>query len=193
MSNDSSVAGPLVPTTSSTLEDDALDDFFQAWVVGITGLQGQHVRPRWQPDPPNLPPRAVTWAAIGVTQRTSDTFPVEQHSADGQGASTLIRHEVLNLLCSFYGPSAQAAAAQLRDGVSIAQNREVLTLAGMGLVSVGDLARAPELVKNQWLNRTDLTVVIRREIRRIYPVLNILSAAASIDADTITETARVSS
>ena len=187
MTSDSSTGGFLSPSGSPPLDDDALDDFLQALVVGITGLPGQMVRPRWQEEPPNLPPVGTNWAAIGVTHRTADTFAVEQHDGSGQGADTLIRHESVDLLCSFYGPLAETNGALLRDGLGIAQNREVLQANSMGIVSVGDLTKAPELVKNRWLNRTDLTVVIRRQITRTYPVLNLLSAEITLETDAATK------
>lgn len=185
--SDSSTRGFLAPAIEpAPLEDDALDDFLQAIVVGITGLSGTLVRPRYQKVTPNTPECDVDWAAIGVMHRRADTFAAELHEGAGEGSSTMIRHEELDLLCSFYGPNAQAYGARLRDGISIAQNREELTRAGMGLVSVGDIVRAPDLLKNQWRNRGDLPLTIRREIRRVYPVLNLLSAGGTIATDDVT-------
>lgn len=194
MPNTSASGGYLAPDGVITppLEDQALDDFLGDLVGGITGLdRDKYVRPRWQEEPPNLPARTVNWVAVGVVHRTSDTNAVEQHDAGGQGTDVVIRHEELDLLCSFYGPNCQAYGALLRDGLGVAQNREALFLAGMGLVSVGDLTKAPEMIKSAWYQRTDLTVVIRREVRREYSVLNILSATAEIisDVETVTITA----
>lgn len=187
MPTDSSTGGYIAPAGTPPLEDDALDDFMQALVVGITGLPGASVRPRFQQEPPNIPAAGTDWAAIGITHRRADTFAVEQHDSTGQGTDTLIRHEELDLLCSFYGPAAQSNGARLRDGISIAQNREALQLAGMGLISVGDLTKAPEMIKNRWLNRADLMVAIRREVRRSYPVLNLLSLTGALKSKTVTD------
>jgi hypothetical protein len=183
----SSTGGFIAPTDPiGPLEDDDFDDFFQAIVTGITGLPGSLVRPRFQEEPPTIPSRTTDWCAIGVTRRAADTFAVEGHDGAGDGSDYLIRHEALDLLCSFYGPHAQAFGARLRDGFSIAQNMEPLLANGMGLVSLGDLTRAPELIKDRWLNRTDLPVVIRREIRRTYPVLNLTSATVELTSETVT-------
>jgi len=178
MPNDSSTGGYLVPSSTAPLEDDALDDFFHDVIVGITGLTDSVVLPRWQPEPPLLP--IGNWVAFGVIGRRSETFPNVTHTLPGDGTDVLTRNEDLDLLCSFYGLNCQAYGTLLRDGLSISQNREVLSLANMGLIAVGDLQRAPELVKNKWLPRADLQFSVRREIKRTYPVLHLLSANGTI-------------
>jgi len=181
MSNTSATGGYLVPTSGAPLEDDALDDFFHGVVAGITGLANTVVLPRWQTEPPQFP--TGDWVAFGIMSRKADTFAYVGHDGDaaaGQGEDTMIRHEELELLCSFYGPNCQAYGAKLRDGLSIAQNREPLFLANMGLMAVGDLLRAPEMLKNKWVPRAELPFWVRREIQRTYPVLNLLSADGSV-------------
>lgn len=175
----SATGGRLLPL-ASILDDEALIDFLQETVAGVSGLPGQLVRPRWQAEPPNLPDFGTDWAAIGITDREADTYPVIEHDPTGQGADRLIRHERLDLLCSFYGPHAGSLAALLRDGLFIAQNREALLLVGMALVEVSGSTRAPALVKERYTDRTDITVTLRREIRRTYPVLNLLSAQLAL-------------
>lgn len=182
---DSSTGGYLLPNgaIAPPLEDGALDDFLHDLVAGITGLAADLVRPRWQEEPPNLPPRSTDWVAFGVVSRTSDPNAAVTHdgaAAEGEGADIVIRHEQLDLLASFYGPNCQAYGARLRDGLAVGQNREALLLAGMGLSSVGDLTRAPELIKGKWLSRADLPVQIRREIRREYPILNLTRASGDV-------------
>ncbi len=184
---DSATGGYLIPSGTPPLEGQALLDFLQGVIVGITGLDGTMVRPVWQSEPPNMPDAGTAWCAFRITTRPSDTFPVVKHNADGQGVDALQRHEELHVLCSFYdlgsGAVADAHAAQLRDGLSIAQNREVLTLNNMGLAKTGDLVAVPVIVKTRWLYRVDLEVVIRRQIDRLYPVLNLTSAQGSVATD----------
>lgn len=192
MPNTSATGGYLVPdnVVPAPLEDDVLDNFLHDVIVGITALDPTLVRPRWQPEVPDLPARNVNWCAFGINNRTADTFDYSVHQGaipDASGSDLLQRHEQLYLLCSFYGPNCQAFGAQLRDGLGVAQNREQLYLAGMGLVSVGDLTKAPELIKNVWLQRADLPLIIRREIRREYPVLNLVSAQATLYAPPVTD------
>lgn len=183
---DSATGGYLLPNNppAAPLEDATLDDFIGDVVAGITGLDRANlVRPRWQTDTPNLPARSVNWVAFGVMSRSADTFAVEQHDPAGNGTDVMIRHEELDILASFYGPNCQGYGTLLRDGLSIAQNREQLFLAGMGLIAVGDVTKAPEMLKSAWYGRADLPFSIRREVRRVYPVLNLLSSAGTIVAD----------
>lgn len=190
MPNDSSTGGPLPPAgppAPAPLEGATLNDFLQGWVVGITGLPGNMVRPRWQTEPPDIPDAGTAWASIGITERTADEFPAVVHVGDGNGVDQLQRHEQFTLLCSFYdtGTDGQADnyAALLRDGTAIAQNRELLTTNGMALVSVGEAIAVPSPVKTIWLYRVDLPVILRRVIVREYPVLNVQSTVATVSAD----------
>jgi hypothetical protein len=185
MSNTSATGGYLSPgATPAPKEGQELDRFLQQVVVGITGMPGDMVRQRWQAEPPNHPKAEDTWAAVGIMRQVPDTYGVVEHDPAGQGGDTLTRHETLELLCSFYGPDCQAKAARLADGLLIAQNREVLFRAGMGLVGVSPILTVPSLVNERWIKRLDVTVTIRREVRRSYPVLNIVSAGGTILTDT---------
>lgn len=188
MTNTSATGGYLAPEASpAPLEGQDLNRFLQQVVVGVTGLSGTLVRPRWQAVPPNLPAAATVWAAVGVLSRPSDTFPHVLHDPDVLGADVLTRNETLNLQVSFYdtGTNGQADkfCAILRDGLVIAQNREVLGLNGMVLNSTGDPQPVPALLKQRWLYRVDLPVVIVREVRRVYPILNLASFVGTLVND----------
>jgi len=190
MPNDSSTGGYLLPNPAPApqpLEGKALMQFVQAVVVGISGLPGPMVRPRWQPEPPNIPADGTCWCAIGINNRASDTFPYVAHEAAGNGDDHMQRQEQLDLLASFYdlGISGEADlfAAQLRDGFAIAQNREALQLAGWQFAFGGDLLTVPSLLKQRWLYRVDYAFSIRRQIDRTYPVLNLESAQGTITSD----------
>lgn len=169
------------------LEDDDLADFLQALVAGLSTLPGTVVFPRWQLEPPNLPDVGTNWAAIGIVDRTTDVNAVELHNSDLNNGRTggfneLRRHEIIETLTSFYGPNAGGYAARMRDMLQVAQNREVLTLNGMGLVETGSIRSVPALVKEQWLYRVDLPVFIRRQIKRELPVLHLLEAQVGLKA-----------
>ncbi|MBB4017380.1 hypothetical protein GGR16_002409 [Chelatococcus caeni] len=189
MANDSSTGGYLVPDgppAPQPLQDDALDDFFQGLIVGLTGLPGPMVRPRWQPKPPKQPPADADWCAIGIVNVTPDDNAYVGHVPDGaggEGVDQLQRHEVLDILASFYGPNRQHYAGMARDGLSIAQNREPLFHADMGFVGVGPLIAAPEFANQQWIKRSDFTIQVRRQVTRVYPVRNLLSAQGEFIAD----------
>jgi hypothetical protein len=183
---DSSTAGYLQPVGTSPPEDADLDAIFQKLIVGITGLPGNMVRPRWQPTLPKQPEPATNWCAIGVTDIEHDANSYEQHNPAGDGSDTFIRHEILSVLCSFYGVNALNYAAQARDGMYVAQNNSTLDQFEMGLVEVGSIRTAPELINQQWVRRFDLSMRIRRRIVRTYPILTILSADATADSGTRT-------
>ncbi|MFP3686247.1 hypothetical protein SB847_21320, partial [Bacillus sp. SIMBA_026] len=85
-------------------------------------------------------------------------------------------HQQIDLMCSFYGPSAKGYAQRLADSMSIPQNSEQLALNGMKFVRASDIQPVPALINQQWNRRYDLTLVLRRKLTRTYPVLNLLSA-----------------
>lgn len=187
---DSSTGGALLPNpppAPTPLEGKALLQFIQAYVVGLTGLPGNMVRPRWQAEAPTLPTQGDVWAAVGIASRPADTWPFVGHVTDvasPEGADQLQRHEELKILASFYDMgvdgTADYYASLLRDGLAIAQNREVLSINGMGLGDVGDLISLPSQIKVRWLYRVDLDFSIRRNIVRRYPVLNIIEADVTV-------------
>jgi hypothetical protein len=118
----------------------------------------------------------VNWAAIGNIREIQDGYATVMHNSSGDGSDELQRHETLGVLASFYGPAAGAYCAMLSDGLQIAQNREVLRANAMNVLRTGDPVVVPELIKDLWVNRVDMMISLRREVRRTYPVLNVLSA-----------------
>jgi hypothetical protein len=191
MGSDSSVAGYLQPTGTGPAEDADLDAIFQQLVVGITGLPGSMVRPRWQPTVPKQPEASVNWCAIGVTGIEHDANSYEQHNPSGDGSDTFIRHEVITVLASFYGANALNFAAQARDGLYAQQNNSTLDQYEMGLVEVGSIVTAPELVNQQWVRRFDLPIRVRRRVVRTYPVLTVLSAQSTAKSEKQTDAINV--
>ena len=193
MPNSSTTGGNLLPaSTPAPLEGDALDDFFQTWIVALTGLDPTLIRPRWTPVPADIPGFGVNWAAFGITAFESETFAAELHLGSNDGYNETRRHEEMNCLISFYGPDSGSYAALFRDGLQVAQNREYLSLNGMGLVSSDKIIPMPELVKERWLKRFDLNFVIRRIIVRDYNIVTILSVPVSINNEDYIEQINVS-
>jgi hypothetical protein len=188
MSNDSSTGGYLAPAVSpAPLEGAALLQFFQQIIVGVTGLPGDLVRPYWQTEPPNVPPAGTAWCAFRVDAQPSDEYPFVFRTSANDG-DHLQRHETLNMLATFYdlgsGGEADANASLLRDGLAIAQNREVLVNAGMGLVRAGSLTTVPVILKLRWNYRVDLELVFRRQIDRVYPVDSLVGSEGTVNTDT---------
>ncbi len=178
---DSSTGGVLLPAGTAPLNDNDLDVVFQGLVSSLTGLGGKWVRPRWQAEPAPPPDFKATWAAVGVIASDDDQFPV-QSFIDGVG-TVLIRHEQLEVLCSFYGPQAQRAARDLRDGVVINQNCEQLEPYGIRYAYTQPPVKAPAQIQNRWVNRIDVTLTFRRQIERTFAVLSIDGAGGDLISD----------
>ena len=187
MANDSSTGGYLQPGAPAPLQEDAsLDAIFQNLVTGITGIDGALIRPMWQPVAPKMPEPNVSWIALGVTAITPDAGPYINHQSDATGQiDAFARHEDIELFCTFYGPQGMAYAAALRDGIAIPQNNEALGAQGISWVECGALRPTPELFNQQWLRRYDMTLRFRRQVKRSYQVLNVLSASEVLISDTI--------
>ncbi len=172
---DSSTGGYLVPAASPVpLQDKELYEALQSAVVGITGLDGTLVRPRWQPEPSLIPQAGECWIAIGVTDREADVFPFLGFFPLNTLNYQMQRHEEFTMLASIYdlGYNGQAdtVAAVLRDGIMVPQNNEALAANGIYVVGDSDLAVAPTLFKSRWMYRVDLKIRFRRQITRQYSV-----------------------
>lgn len=189
--NTSASGGYLTPVGTAPLEGEALWDFIQTVIVGITGLDGKMVRPRWQPEPPNIPLAGDAWCAFSILDRPSDTFPQVVHVTNAtypDGADQLQRQEELNVLASFYdlgsGGLADQYAAQLRDGLVISQNREALQAQGFDFGYSGQPEPVPSLVQVRWLYRVDLAMTFRRQINRTYQVLDLKALQGTLKGET---------
>lgn len=167
-------------------EDTDLDAVFQALVVGITGLDGTLVRPRWQAAPPKQPEPTVTWCAIGVMSQTPNDGASINHDGSangGLGADVVTRHESIEILASFYGPQSQAYARYFRDGLSLPQNTEGLGAIGIRWVDCGPVRTAPELVNQQWVRRQDMSVRFNRKTQAVYGIESLAITAVHLFDD----------
>jgi hypothetical protein len=194
---DSSTGGYLEPeATPAPLEDGALLGFLHGFLVGLTGLSADLVRRAWQKVPAPDPGPDVTWLAFSVLGSRPDSDPhFEQVAAPLEADpeadppveadpdrtfAKMRRHEELDVLVACYGPACGALAGVVRDGVFVEQNRTALRAAGVGLVGVSNPVHAPEPVNLQWFDRWDVTLTLRREIVRVYPVLHLVRAQGEI-------------
>ena len=183
MPNTSATGGYLGPTTTAPAYDSALDRLFQQAVVGITGLAGARVIPRWQPNPPKQPEPSIDWCSIGIHRIDGGSSRSIVHNSSGNGSDTLRRYETLEVVASFYGPNGSGNAALLSDGLTIPQNMEALASVGIEHIETSEITPAPALVNEQWVRKFDIRLTFSREVRRTYPVFNLLSAEGTIVAD----------
>lgn len=193
MPNTSATGGPLLPSGPDLATDLDFDRVLARLVGGITGLAPGMVRPRWQEDPPDEPPKDEDWCAVGVTEETPFDTPTLIHLSEGEGSSVLRSTASLEVLASFYGPRSRGLARLFADALWIAQNREILLREGANLADVGSLKTAPALVNTEFRRRTDVPFTLTRVIERTYAILNVKQAVGTIvAADTGGDTSSVS-
>lgn len=172
MPNTSASGGYLVPTSSTPLPGGlTLVQFIQSILVALSGINGTLVRPSWQIAPPKQPDITENWIAFGVTVTQADTNAYS--GLDDANNDVFQRQELIEILCSFYGPLANDYAALVRDGFQIQQNSEAMRAAKMGYRDCSPIRQAPELVNERWQGRTVMNVILTREINRTYPVLSV--------------------
>ncbi len=202
--NDSSTGGFLTPVDPQGLADDRqLEDLFQPVIAGITGLAGEAVKPEWQMVFPRQWEADESWCTFLIATEDADDGPYMRHivrhdgssSSDGNpdGETEYQRHQTLELVMTFHGPAGQQLAGVLRDGLTIAQNRERLEAARIRFVSCRDVISVPELVNQTAFRRYDVHATFRRKIVRRYRIRNVASAGIGIEAtDSATGTAPIS-
>lgn len=181
MSGDSAHAGYLRPTSAAPLYDAEFENWLQAIFIGLTGLDETLVRPSFQEEPPDSPERDQNWLAFFVRDIDPDVNAVERHT--GTGSSEMQRHQTVEVLISSYGPNACANLALLSDGLQIEQNRTVFQQNAVGLQEATRMTRAPSLAKDKWRDRWDMTLTIRRQIRRTYTIFNLASAVGVLNSE----------
>lgn len=181
--NTSATGGYTLPTsTVGPPRDLTLTQFLQTIFVGLTGLDGTMVRPKWQPAPPKQPDIDVSWMAFGIADDNPDANGYLGILPDG--SAQYQRQTQLDISCSIYGPQALEIAGLIRDGFQIPQNIQSLTLANMGFVETGRASHIPDLVNERWINRVEMNVTLRRQVQRSYAVLTFLSAHGTVYTQT---------
>ncbi len=168
----------LTPMQES-ISDQALEDAIHGTIAGLTGLDPDAVRPRFQMTPPNMPMQRTNWCAFGL-QRTE--YPGQSETASISETEIEVRQEEhLFFLLSFYGENASRNEARLRGGLQIDINRAPLWDAGIVVLSHGSAVKVPALLKTIWQPRVDATIVFSRFSSHVYTVGRIESARPTLD------------
>ena len=187
MANTSATGGYLTPNpTPVVTEDQALRQLIHGVIQGVTGLAADRVRQAWQSTPAPVLPLETNWGAFAIMVQRGDFDPYTIENDIGTFES-MTRNEEVEILCTFYGPNCQANASYLRDGMAISQNNDVLFSVGAAVVGFGDIIHAPELVNDRFVDRADITMTLRRQIVRSYPILSFLAAQGTIYSETLSE------
>ncbi len=187
MSNDTTTLGFLRPISVLPINDRPLEDLIGDMLAGITGYDRNDVRPRLQPQPPNLPDQERDWVAFGVNMTGQDNFAAVTQlpalSQNGQGV--VERDEFFDVLCSFYGAHSSEYMAVWRDGLSLDQNRWVLWDHGIKLLGFGFPVNVPSLVKDRYSRRIDLAAQFARRVNVTYGIRNIASADGQLHTEVL--------
>jgi hypothetical protein len=179
-------------------EQTDIEDVLQALIVGITGICGTLVRPRWQPSPPDEPGPQADWCAFGITRHDPHNFPVIRHHGavavgdsltdsdsndEGDGYDEITDLETLTVLASFYGPRHMDLARTFRVGLHVPQNRKILLEHNMNFTRAGSIVPVPALIAMQWRARADLSLTFQLMTSRTYAVLNLQQMDGTLVSD----------
>jgi hypothetical protein len=187
MPNTSATGGYLQPQATPIVTEDAtLRAFLHDVISAITGLSSDKVRQAWQASPAPTPGIDVDWSAFAVVQQVADFDSYQGEHLTGS-TMALLRHETVEVLCTFYGPNCQSYAARLVDGMYLSQNRDVMRSVGVGSFDFSPIVHAPELFNDRYIERVDVTMTLRREIRRDYPILSLLAADGILQTETVSQ------
>jgi hypothetical protein len=184
MANTSATGGYLL-STQTPVDDEALENFIQTVIVGVTGLPGSMVRPAFQPNPPKRPNIGTDWCGFSVSSdKVEAGYAYNELREDGLEQKQQ-RHEDVVVRCSFYGPNCGRYSGAFRDGLEIPQNREQLFLVGMKYAYSGAITKTGELVDEKWYRRADITATFRRQLDRTFAVLSFVAANGTINTETM--------
>lgn len=167
--------GYVVPSHTTPLPRQLnLAQFLQTVLVGVSGLPGPMVRPEWQVAPPKQPDIGVDWLGFGVTLSNPDLYSYV--GVDAAGVTHSQRQETVEISLTIYGPNSLDIYSLMRDGFQIQQNLYTLRDAKMGFTEMTQALAVPDLVNERWINRYQSSILLRREINRIYSVPTLISA-----------------
>jgi hypothetical protein len=161
----------------------ALDRLIHDLIYGVTGMDPTLIRPRYVPEPANMPPADTDWAAFGIQNRVDDHHASQTFSDLGM---TVSRSQEIEVLCSFYGPNATHVQGLLKEGLSLSQNREYMNSQGIAFVSISETRNASMLINQRWNKRMDCVLTLRRYVSRLYPILSLTGSEPVLNTDTLT-------
>lgn len=154
----------IIPS-GDVLYDQSLEDIFQAFIKGVTGLPGKMVRPRYQNPPPTMPNVGENWVAFNVKSTFADDSPSFAISLTENKSS---RHEELELFLSFYGEQGAHYANLFKDGTAIPQNIANLKPNKINFIECRKILMVPDFLNQQYVHRYDVVAIFTRRTSRSY-------------------------
>ena len=188
MANNSATGGYLLPLQASPpLEDAELEAVFQGYIAGVSGLPSNLVRTRWPAAGAEPPAPDQTWCLMDIRSQAADAAPAVTHDPAGEGLIPFVRHESIEVLCSMIGRARAPRGAAARRLGRAAEPRS-LQAQDMAVTGAGPILAKHEQVNQQWIRQYDISLRFARRVKRVYPVLNLLSAPVTTHAASVSST-----
>lgn len=169
----------ILPTSTQGMPGGLnLIGFIQTVLIGVSGLDGKFVRPKWQVEPLISPGLAVDWIAFAIVNSLPNANGYVGTPDDN--STIYSRQETLEIQCSFYGPKCYEIMAEVRDGFQIPQNIESLQKAKMGFTSVSNAVHSPELYNGRYVDRYEMSIFLQKQTLRTYAIQSFVSAKGTI-------------
>jgi hypothetical protein len=176
---DSTIPGYVSASSDSLVSSGFLEEIQKA-LSGITTIPGNLVRPRWQPEPPDMPDFGVDWISIGRIRAVPDAYAAVIHHPENGGEDHLIRNWMIDVRVHCYGANAERTCTRVIDGLQVAQNRETLFKKGIAFVESTDPRTASEFVKMRYVYRKDFDLTFRVQEILIYPIRNVIQGHGTV-------------
>lgn len=143
------------------------------FIVNITGLENQNVRPENQFEPPTFEDE-MNWCSFGVDDYNTELGYYEKINESEKYEIT--DHETISVRVIFYGDKSKNMAMVFATGLKISENWNYFTeRTGCRLASIESIINAPELIDEHWISRTDVHCIFRRETSWEYSGLSYIS------------------
>lgn len=182
----SSMSGGYLTEVKAPIEGKELQRFIQQFLMGVSGLPGSLVRPAYQQEPAAWPDVDTDWLAFWEKDRTTTGYVTEiiaQEVIKPHKHKT-VSHVEMSIQLAAYGPMAASIISRIRDGIQLSQNRDVLHTKGFAVVNLQSLGFiGDQTPDNEYLNRWDGVLTLRREEVREFDISTFLGADGIIAAN----------
>lgn len=177
MPNDSSNGGPLQPV-SPIVAKYTFRRLIGSYIVQLSGLAPELVRPMWQKNPPPIPSSDVNWISFGIENFRSEFSGHQEQISLLQ--MKLTTHYTFDCAIVCYGEESIETAKLIRKNIEVAQNREFLFKNNLSIGDVTDAVHVPELINNEFYDRSDFSIKFLSVEDSVYEVNTFTSTQTGI-------------